>query len=87
MTNNATGALTTPAKEPGDFVRLIPQRAQWEHDLETTQGALDIIGKAHAVSEQLWSAQTDTILSATTANRRLPVARGGQRVDSPKLKS
>lgn len=42
-----------PSKEQAEIARLKRQLAQRERDLETTQTALDIMGKAHALLEQL----------------------------------
>ena len=42
-----------PSKEQAEIARLKRQLAQREQDLETTQTALDIMGKAHALLEQL----------------------------------
>lgn len=42
-----------PTKEQAEIARLKRQLAQRERDLETTQTALDIMGKAHALLEQL----------------------------------
>ncbi|OAV55639.1 transposase [Enteractinococcus helveticum] len=42
-----------PTKEQAEIARLKRQLAERERDLETTQTALDIIGKAHALLEQL----------------------------------
>ncbi len=42
-----------PSKEQAEIARLKRQLAARERDLETTQTALDIMGKAHALLEQL----------------------------------
>ena len=42
-----------PTKEQVEIARLKRQLADRERDLETTQTALDIMGKAHALLEQL----------------------------------
>jgi len=42
-----------PTKEQAEIARLKRQLAERERDLETTQTALDIMGKAHALLEQL----------------------------------
>lgn len=42
-----------PSKEQAEIARLKRQLADRERDLETTQTALDIMGKAHALLEQL----------------------------------
>jgi len=42
-----------PTKEQAEIARLKRQLADRERDLETTQTALDIMGKAHALLEQL----------------------------------
>jgi len=42
-----------PTKEQTEIARLKRQLADRERDLETTQTALDIMGKAHALLEQL----------------------------------
>jgi transposase-like protein len=42
-----------PTKEQAEIARLKRQLADREGDLETTQTALDIMGKAHALLEQL----------------------------------
>ena len=42
-----------PSKEQAEIARLKRQLAQREQNLETTQTALDIMGKAHALLEQL----------------------------------
>lgn len=42
-----------PTKEQAEIARLKRQLADREQDLETTQTALDIMGKAHALLEQL----------------------------------
>lgn len=46
-------AIGKPTKEQAEIARLKRQLADRERDLETTQTALDIMGKAHALLEQL----------------------------------
>lgn len=49
-----------PTKEQAEIARLKRQLADRERDLETTQTALDIMGKAHALLDQLSkSAESD----------------------------
>lgn len=42
-----------PSKEQAEIARLKRQLADRDRDLETTQTALDIMGKAHALLEQI----------------------------------
>lgn len=42
-------AIGKPSKEQAEIARLKRQLAERERDLETTQTALDIMGKAHAL--------------------------------------
>ena len=42
-----------PSREQAEIARLKRQLTERERDLETTQTALDIMGKAHALLEQL----------------------------------
>lgn len=46
-------AIGKPSKEQAEIARLKRQLADRERDLETTQTALGIMGKAHALLEQL----------------------------------
>lgn len=46
-------AIGKPTKEQAEIARLKRQLADRERDLETTQTAMDIMGKAHALLEQL----------------------------------
>jgi hypothetical protein len=47
------GSIGKPSKEQAEVAKLKRQLAARERDLETTQTALDIMGKTHALLEQL----------------------------------